>query len=188
MSGTKQLFMPTHYNPRTHREEPQTLAGYTGDGHVGLTAQAFDLGVEMSHENATRLASELLSASYHAHRLHDEARGFNEWVARPVGGGMFDVDHAGETCRFRPIINGKRRQRADVSSERAHRCTACRRESPPGATMYVPVKKDENGFFREGIGFGWNGHRICDACVRPELAAAVIGVALVSDTGPTEGS
>ena len=53
--------------------------------------------------------------------------------------------------------------------------------------MYVPVKKGEPGHLGESA-FGngcFGGVRLCETCVRPEFAAAVLGAALVgSPTDP----
>jgi hypothetical protein len=162
--------------------EPQ-YARATPDGFVILSPAAIDMALrgKLSHEEAKNLWVELARASAAAERAEQHLRGFDEWVSHPLPGGEYEVTHGGETCRFRPIVNSQRRRGGPgVRVRDGHICTACRREAPQGATMYVPAQDDP----RRTRGL-WGGRRLCTACVRPELAAAVLGVVLLGSGAPS---
>lgn len=110
-----------------------------------------------------------------AERADQYLRGFDEWVTVPLAEGEYEVTHCGETCRFRPIVNGKRQPWRRVQGRV---CSACGVESPVGATMYVPAKDDP----RRTRSL-WGGRRLCSTCVRSELAVAVLGTALAGSGG-----
>ena len=189
----KTLRMPTNTDFRTMREVPQTLVGYTDDGHVGFTAAGIDLvcKVEISAADGERFSRELLRACFHARKADEEARGLNEWVSRPLEGGLYEISHRGEVAAFRPIVNGKRRTKSPsvplgaLLSKRVvkrapplnggQRCTACRCISGEGATMFVAVKKGEPGYIKgQAINWGFGGVRRCQRCVQPELVGAIV--------------
>lgn len=161
-------------------DPPPRYARSTPDGFVVLTdaARALVAQPRLAHADAKDLWVELMRASRAAQEADRAARGWNEWVAHPVEGGLFEVTHRGETCRFRPIVNSKRRPGPARVRRSGHLCTACRHKSPEGATMYVPDQHDP----RRTRGM-WGGHRLCQTCVRPELAAAILGAALVGAGG-----
>lgn len=165
------LQLPNEPEPRFARATP--------DGFVILSPEAIDLVMrgKLSHVEARELWVELMRAGFEAERADQHLRGFDEWVSRPCGNGHYEVTHGGETCRFRPIVNGKRRPRAGRRAD-GPRCSACRKESPEGATMYVPAQDDP----RRTRGM-WGGRRLCSSCVRPELVAAVLGASLVGAGG-----
>lgn len=163
-----------------HEPEPR-YARATPDGFVIFSPEAIDLVLsgKISHADATALWVELSRASFAAERADKAARGFDEWISHPVGGGQYEVTHGGETCRFRPIVNSQRRLGGPgVRIRNGHRCSACSGEAPQGATMYVPAGDDPRR--TQGL---WGGRRLCSTCVRPELAAAVIGAALAGAGG-----
>ena len=159
-------------------EAPLKYVRHTPDGFVVFTeaGRALLAQPRLAHAEANGFWIELMRASRAAEESDRAARGWNEWVAHPVGSGMFEVTHRGETCRFRPIVNGKRRGGPGRRARTGHVCTACRNESPEGTTMYVPDQSDKRRRVWGGV---WSGHRLCQTCVRPELAAAVLGAALV---------
>jgi hypothetical protein len=170
----KTIFLPTSINRTTLREEEHTLVGYTGDGHVGLTPAFFDLvgKIEITVAEATTLASELLSATYHAKKLADEAAGLNEWAAKPVGDSRYEVRFHGRVGIFRPIVNGKRRQRPGHRVRSGHTCTVCRKEAPEGATMYVLDESTwKPGTYDANVS-ELRHHRVCEGCMRPDMLAA----------------
>jgi len=175
----RQLFMPLKRPPLDNR--PQTLVGYTADGHVGFTVAGIELvnKIELTGAEADELFAELCSATCHASRAHDEATGKNEWVTRPIGGGLIEVRYRGERAAFRQIVNGVRRRWKKF--EGGYQCTACKKVSEQGNTMFVPVKKGEAGFIKGGVkNWGFAGVRICNVCAHPELAGAIIaGVGMV---------
>ena len=180
MDAAKKLYFPT-YRWDGNGETPCTLAGATADGRVVLTAEGRALleKAEIPHEEAHRLAWQLVIVSGRAKDFADEARGLNLWTAHPIGGGLYDVSHGGQTWRFRPIVNSPRRHSPGRRFREGHVCTACRREAPEKATMYVPVKPTKKN---ESCPF--SGHRLCETCVRPELAAAVVGAAVIAEGKP----
>ena len=159
------------------REPEPRYARHTPDGFVILSPAAIELVLRgrLTHEEATTLWVELARASFNAKQADQILRGYNEWVSRPLPGGDYEIIHGGETCRFRPITNGKRRQRPGRRARSGHLCTVCQQESPEGATMYVPAQDDPRR--TKGL---WGGRRLCSMCVRPELAAALLGVALTT--------
>ena len=173
----KRIYLPKQLNFRTLKEDPHRLVGYTGDGRVAFTEAGRALvSGEMETEAADDLFRELIQASIDAKRLRDEAQGLNQWIAKPLGGSIFEVTWRGSTARFRPIKNGKLRSGAKWG----HRCTVCRGEKPEGATMYVwadgePHTRGADDVFRHS--------RACETCMRPELQAALIGAALLGKAG-----
>ena len=158
-------------------DPPPRFARHTPDGFVILSPEALEIFArgKLSHAVAKDMWIELMRASMAAERADQHLRGFDEWITVPLSGGEYEVTHGGETCRFRPIVNGKRGQRPGRRARAGHLCTACRREAPEGATMYVPATDDP----RRTRGL-WGGRRLCSPCVRPELAAAVLGAAVVA--------
>lgn len=188
MSARKLLHLGTRWNPLTDREEPVRFVGWTDDGHVGFTVAGVELvnRIEISHGEATDLVRELLHATNSAEAADRDARGWNEWVTRPLPGGLFEVRHRGEVEAFRPIKNSPRRDRAPAPGRRGRtatpwRCTACKSESADGATMYVAVKRGEPGHLGGVHNWGFGGVRLCQRCVRPELNAALLGAALAGE-------
>ena len=172
---SKRVFLPKHFSLSTLKEEPQHLAGYTGDGKVVLTSHGRGLVLceEMDHEAAMVLARELLSASCDAKRAADRAAGLHEWAAMPIANGRFDVAYYGHAAVYRPIVNSVRRSRRYPASEqppRGHRCSICRTEAPEGATMYVWESGETD----------LRGHRACQSCMRPDLKAAALGLSLLA--------
>lgn len=171
----KRIYLPKQLNFRTLKEDPHRLVGYTGDGRVAFTEEARALIArgEIDCETSDVFFRELVHASADAKRLRDEAQGLNQWLARPLGGSIFEVTHRGQVARFRPIKNGKLRSGAKWG----HRCTVCRGEKPEGATMYVYEPMDGAPDHRAAEMFRHS--RACEACMRPELSAALIGAALL---------
>lgn len=175
----KRVHLPKQLNYRTLREEPHRFVGYTGDGRVAFTEEARTLIAkgEVDCETADNLFRELIHASGDARRLRDEAQGLNQWVAKPIGGGAFEVTHRGRTGRFRPITNGKRRE------ARGTTCTVCRRDMPAGATMYVFDRSTEQKETYDPIASHFRYHRACESCMRPDLSAAAMGLSLLASGG-----
>lgn len=164
--------------PLPPEPEPK-FARATPDGFVIFSPTAIDLVLsgKIPHAQALDLWRELMKAALDAERADKTARGYDEWVSHPVDGGQYEITNGGETCRFRAIVNGKRKPGIG-GRVRGHRCTACQNEAPEGATMYVPAEDDP----RRTKGM-WGGRRLCSSCVRPELAAAVLGAALIGAGG-----
>lgn len=159
--------------PPWHAPVPATYCGATADGFVVLTdaCGSFAAGSEIPHAIAMQFAMELLRASHMAEEFERESKGLNQWIAMPAGDGQYDVSHRGEAWRFRPIKNGKMR------TSRGQFCNACqRRDVPEGATMYVPVKVPK----QQPPSWVSCALRLCDVCVRPELAAAAVGASLLA--------
>lgn len=184
---TKRLYFSSLFDRNTLGSKPTRFVGFTGDGHVGFTAAGIELinAIEIPHEAASELATELLYASGDAKRMADEAAGLNQWVARPTAGAgaRFEVQYHGHTGIFRPILNSKRRPEryADPSqAPKGHRCTVCRKESPEGATMYVFDERTRKPGVYDPVASTFRHSRACEGCMRPELAAALLGAALVA--------
>lgn len=180
----KRIHLPKDFNLQRLCEEHQRFVGYTGDGHVAFTeeARAIIAAGEITCEMADVLFREMIDASSDARKIRDEAEGLNQWIARPLGGGLFEVTHRGRTGRFRPITNGKRRSLRyanPANAPKGQRCTVCRREMPEGATMYVFDRGEERRNEYDPIADHFRHHRACESCMRPELQAAVMGAALL---------